>query len=64
METQQLICINEALGSDGNKVMQFTKGKTYEFEKHTDESWIVEDDEGNQQEFWELRFMFKKIENQ
>ena len=61
METQQLICIMEAIGSDGKKVMQFTKGKTYEFEKYSDESWITEDDEGNKQEFWELRFMFKNI---
>lgn len=59
METKKLICVNEAIGSDGKKVMQFTKGKTYEFEKHTDESWITKDDEGQSQEFWQLNFMFK-----
>jgi len=56
-----LICKNEAIDENGNKIMQFTKGETYYFNKIKDPSgWEVEDDNGNTEVFFDLDVMFKK----
>lgn len=64
MQYIEIKCVREALDGNGKKVMQFTKGKTYaatEIEDGDDTRWAVEDDDGNDEEFFNLGMMFETI---
>ena len=56
----ELICNKEALDDHGNKLMQFTKGNAYTFEKIEDpEGWEVEDDNMDLEVFFNPYIMFE-----
>jgi len=56
-----LICKSEAIDEKGNKIMQFTKGETYYFNKIKDPcGWEVKDDDGNVEVFFDFNVMFRK----
>ena len=58
----KMICKKEALRKDGRKIMEFTKGVIYNFEKINDpEGWKTLDDFGNKEVFFALDLMFNKI---
>lgn len=57
-----LKCKKETGSVNGKKVMQFTKGKNYEFEKIEDpEGWETLDDYGNREVFFMLDIMFEVV---
>ena len=58
----KLICKNEARMPNGEKHMEFTKDNTYEALKIDEETYIVEDDNGEDVEFWNLGLMFIEAE--
>lgn len=58
----ELRCKKETEKVNGKKIMEFTKGKTYEFEKIEDpEGWEVVDDNGNREVFFLWFIMFEPI---
>jgi len=57
----KLRCKKETEKVNGKKIMEFTKGKIYEFEKAYDpEGWSTIDDDGNEEIFFLLNIMFEK----
>lgn len=63
----KLICKQEAKRQDGTKIMEFTKGKTYEAESEIEDdttSWRIKDDNGKTEKFWHLAIMFKIADNE
>lgn len=58
----KLICKNEALDEQGNKIMNFTKGLIYDFEEVCDpEGWKTIDDKGNKEIFFNIYLMFESF---
>lgn len=58
----KLRCKKEALYPSGKKIMHFTKGEIYEFEKSIDPpGWTVLDDYGNEEVFFRTEAMFEPI---
>lgn len=58
----ELICKKEALDEKGNKVMNFTKGVIYDFDKISDpEGWKTIDDNGYKEVFFNLDIMFEPL---
>lgn len=56
----KLRCYKEIKKVNGKKIMEFTKGKIYEFEKIDDpEGWETIDDNGNREVFFLLDIMFE-----
>ena len=54
------ICKTEAFNEDGEKIMQFTKGKAYYFDVIFDpKGWEVLDDNDNIEHFFDLDIMFE-----
>lgn len=54
-----LICKKEALNDKGEKIMQFTKGKKYDFYSIEDpKGWEVFDDDGYKEKLFDLSIMF------
>ncbi len=57
----EMICKKEAIQQNGEKLMAFTEGIIYDFEKTFDECWIGLDDNGAKEEFFNLDIMFDPI---
>ena len=58
----ELICKQEALGENGEKVMNFTEGVIYDFEEIGDpEGWEVMDDNNEKEVFFNLDLMFEPL---
>jgi hypothetical protein len=58
----KLRCKKEALYESGEKIMHFTKGEVYIFEKSYDPpGWEVEDDYGNKEVFFNTSELFEKL---
>lgn len=56
----ELICKKEPRDENGVKVMSFTKGETYFASENIDpEGWVVVDDEGIENDFFNLNTLFK-----
>jgi len=57
----KLKCKKEAINVEGQKILNFTKGKFYEFEESDDdlEGWKTEDDNGQKEVFFNLEIMFE-----
>lgn len=56
----ELICKKEALSENGNKVMEFTQGVIYDFERSFDpEGWETTNDIGEKEVFFNLNVMFE-----
>jgi hypothetical protein len=60
-----IICIREARDSDGDKIMNFTKGVTYTCNKLFDPiegiEYAVKDDNGKIERFWNINIMFEQL---
>lgn len=62
MINQELECINESRNSNGDCLMDFTKGHFYESEYCNDNKvYYVIDNKGNTEVFFNINIMFKKI---
>lgn len=61
----KVVCHTEAIDDEtGEKVMQFTKHKLYDASLSYDpKGWIVEDDNGKEETFFNLDIMFKNFLN-
>lgn len=57
----KFICKKEAVKGNGQKLMAFTKGVVYDFEKTFDDDWIGLDDNGSEEGFFNLSIMFDPI---
>lgn len=58
----KLRCKKEAIAEDGTKVMQFTKGKLYDFRTHFDpRGFSTEDDNGMGIVFFDVNEMFEPL---
>ena len=59
----ELICKQEALNDKGEKIMNFTKGNRYDFEKIEDpEGWQVLDDHCDKEVFFDPYIMFRHVQ--
>ncbi len=57
-----LVCKMEAIDDLGDKIMQFTEGNNYQFEKIPDpEGWEAKDDRGEKVVFFNPYIMFEKL---
>lgn len=54
-------CKNEALREDGTKIMNFTKGKEYNVVNEYEECFLIEDDNGKEEKFFDLKTMFETL---
>jgi|VirMetMinimDraft_7_1064189.scaffolds.fasta_scaffold06387_5 hypothetical protein len=54
-------CKNEALREDGTKIMNFTKGKEYKVVNEYEECFLIEDDNGEEEKFFDLKTMFETL---
>lgn len=59
----KLRCKQEAINDDGTKVMQFTKGKIYDFEEIEEGCHEVKDDNGKREVFFHTGLMFEKVKS-
>lgn len=58
----KLKCIREALGENGIKIMNFTKGKIYDATKSYDpEGLEIIDDNGKKEVFFSPWYLFKVV---
>lgn len=58
----KLRCKKEAITEDGTKVMQFTKGKLYDFNTSFDPpGFATEDDNGREEVFFNVNEMFEVL---
>lgn len=61
MEIKRMKCKLEPVMSDGSKPMLFTKGKIYEFNQREEDCWETIADDGNIEEFFNLKIMFEEV---
>ena len=59
----ELICKKEALNDKGEKIMNFTEGVIYDFDKIEDpEGWEVYDDNCHREVFFDPYIMFTALQ--
>lgn len=54
----KLICKKDALNEEGEKIFGFTKGKEYEAEEIGEGLYLITDDNGDTEQFFNLDIMF------
>lgn len=57
-----LKCKLDTLNEHGTKIMNFTKGNTYECEKDEEEIFYVEDDNGKTERFFNINSIFEIVD--
>jgi len=56
----KVICKETPINAEYEKVMHFTKGKTYEAVEFDDLEWMVIDDNGDPEYFFNIDIIFKR----